>query len=65
VRASQPQNTNRPVQVAGDPEYLAASDRLENGIPLARMVIEDIRAICNETGAPFLLDEQFEKDLQA
>ena len=62
LRATRPKNPRRPVQVAGDPEYQAASDRLENGIPLARMVIEDIRAVCTETGAPFLLDEQFEKD---
>jgi len=58
LRASQPQDPNYPIQVAGDPEYEAAADRMENGIPLTRVVIEDIRFICDDTGATFLLGEQ-------
>ena len=55
LRSSDAKNKKNPVQVAGDPEYRAAAERLKNGIPLTRSVIEDIRSVCVETGAPFFL----------
>lgn len=58
LRSSKAKKPDKPVQVAGDPEYRAAADRQENGIPLARCVIEDIRYVCRESGVPFLLDPE-------
>jgi LDH2 family malate/lactate/ureidoglycolate dehydrogenase len=56
LRSSKAKRADNPVQVAGDPEYAAAADRKKNGIPLTRCVIEDIRYVCEATGARFLLD---------
>jgi LDH2 family malate/lactate/ureidoglycolate dehydrogenase len=56
LRSSKAKTPGKPVQVAGDPEYMAAADRQKNGIPLTRCVIEDIRFVCRESGVPFLLD---------
>lgn len=56
LRSSKAIKADIPVQVAGDPEYAAAADRKKNGIPLTRCVIEDIRNVCEATGARFLLN---------
>jgi LDH2 family malate/lactate/ureidoglycolate dehydrogenase len=55
LRASKPLDASQPVLVAGDPERAAHAERSRNGIPLSRAVIEDIRAVCHGSGAPFLL----------
>jgi LDH2 family malate/lactate/ureidoglycolate dehydrogenase len=56
LRASKPSDQTQPVLVAGDPEYLAESERRRSGIPLSRSVFEDIRMICRVSGVPFTLD---------
>ncbi len=56
LRACPPANGAEPVLVAGDPEYEAASRRDRHGISIPRAVVEDIRAICRDSGAEFLLD---------
>ena len=56
LRSSKPKSSGSPVQVAGDPEYVAAAERERDGIPLTRCVIEDIRAVCEASDVPFLLD---------
>ena len=56
LRSSKPESSGSPVQVAGDPEYEAAAERERDGIPLTRCVIEDIRAVCEASDIPFLLE---------
>ncbi len=58
LRSSKSDSSGNPVQVAGDPEYEAADERQRDGIPLTRCVIEDIRAVCNASEIPFLLDNR-------
>lgn len=54
-RASKPVDPSQPVQVAGDAEYSAADQRLREGVPLSRCVVEDMRLICHESNVPFTL----------
>jgi LDH2 family malate/lactate/ureidoglycolate dehydrogenase len=56
LRATTPIDPSRPVLVPGDPEHAARSERDRAGIPLTRSVVEDIRAVAYESGAPFVLD---------
>ncbi len=56
LRATTPINPAQPVLVAGDPEHATCEARTRSGIPLSRGVIEDLRAVCDESRAPFLLD---------
>ena len=58
LRSSTPKAPGNPVLVAGDPEYAAAEERGQNGIPLTRCVMEDIRSICRNSDVPFLLDPE-------
>lgn len=46
---------DRPVLVAGDPEAAMRAERLVNGIPIPPKLEDHIRAICDRSGAPFLL----------
>jgi LDH2 family malate/lactate/ureidoglycolate dehydrogenase len=55
LRASRPVSSSQAVLVAGDPEYAAHTRRLHSGIPLARSVMEDIRAVCRDANVPFIL----------
>lgn len=57
-RHSKPADSQRPVMVAGDPEYAAADERAKSGIPLSRCVVEDMRLICRESKVPFILDRK-------
>lgn len=45
----------RPVLVAGDPEEAERQRRLEHGIPIPEALDRHIRAICERSGAPYLL----------
>lgn len=56
LRETKPKRKEQPVMVAGDPENAAAREYRGSGIPLPRMVVEDIRAICRASDVPFLLD---------
>lgn len=56
LRATRPSDPARPVLVPGDPEHEAAAERGRDGIPLTRVVVEDLRAVARAAGSPFLLD---------
>jgi LDH2 family malate/lactate/ureidoglycolate dehydrogenase len=56
LRAATPVDSRRPVLVAGDPERAERAERSHAGIPLARAVVEDIRAVARAAKVPFLLD---------
>ncbi|HLW28461.1 MAG TPA: Ldh family oxidoreductase [Kiloniellales bacterium] len=55
LRSTAPLDATRPVQVAGDPEHRRAEERQKNGIPLPSALVERLREIASEAGAPFLL----------
>jgi LDH2 family malate/lactate/ureidoglycolate dehydrogenase len=46
---------DKPVLVAGDPERATRAERLASGIPIPPKLENHIRAICERSGAPFLL----------
>jgi LDH2 family malate/lactate/ureidoglycolate dehydrogenase len=52
-----PAKTGQPVLVPGDPEERVFAERSVRGIPLARGVFEDIRAVAIASGTPFILDQ--------
>lgn len=55
LRASPPLEGHDRVMVPGDPETIARADRIERGIPLHPLVIQDLRELGDECGvkAPF------------
>jgi len=56
MRTAPPAQADRPVLVPGDPEQRVLAERSAGGIPLARHVLEDIRAVALASGAAFVLD---------
>ena len=55
LHATPPADPARPVLVAGDPEVAARAERLETGVPVAETLVEEVRKVAEESGAPFLL----------
>lgn len=56
LHASAPVDAGRPVLVAGEPEYNTKAHRLVEGIPIAAVLLRQMRQIAADTGAPFLLE---------
>lgn len=52
-RNARPIDPSRPVLVPGDPERELEKDRMQNGIPLLRTVVEDLRALGQRLGIEF------------
>jgi L-2-hydroxycarboxylate dehydrogenase (NAD+) len=52
-RAANPIDLNNPVQIPGDQERLAEFDRLINGIPINKQVIEDLQKLSSELKIEF------------
>lgn len=55
LRATPPNEPERPVMVAGDPEYACEDERIAHGIPLPAKLAAQLRDIAEAAGAPFLL----------
>jgi LDH2 family malate/lactate/ureidoglycolate dehydrogenase len=58
LRTGKRMNPEQPILVAGDPEYAAQEERAVSGIPVSRSIVEDIRLICEDSGAQFILDRK-------
>jgi LDH2 family malate/lactate/ureidoglycolate dehydrogenase len=56
LRATPAADPGAPVMVAGDPEYAREDERRHLGIPVPRKLAEEIHAIAERAGAPFLLE---------
>lgn len=56
LRALTPAEADLPVLVAGDPERAAEVERRQSGVPLPEILVRSLREMCNQDGAPFLLD---------
>jgi LDH2 family malate/lactate/ureidoglycolate dehydrogenase len=52
LRGMEPAEGYERVFVPGDPEAIARADRLERGIPLHPLVIDDLRALGERKGVP-------------
>ncbi len=55
LRATKPIDPEQPVMVAGDPERANAKRRMQQGIPVGPNLLAKVRAIAEESGAPWLL----------
>ena len=55
LHALPPTDPDEPVLVAGEPEEIAREQRLREGVPVPDALSEKIRAICERSGAPFVL----------
>jgi LDH2 family malate/lactate/ureidoglycolate dehydrogenase len=55
LRATRPIDPDQPVLVAGDPERANAKRRMQQGIPVGTNLLAKVRAIAEESGAPWLL----------
>jgi len=43
------------VLVAGDPEATTRAERLRDGVPIPQSLADQLRAVCERCGTPFLL----------
>ena len=55
LHATPATDPSKPVLVAGEPEEAERLRRLEHGIPIPPALDQHIRAICQRSGAPYLL----------
>ena len=51
-----PIDPQQPVLVPGDPERATRAIRVRDGVPVAALLVEQIREACTIAGAPFLLE---------
>jgi LDH2 family malate/lactate/ureidoglycolate dehydrogenase len=56
LRATQPMDPAQAVMVAGDPQWLYAEKRRQEGIPVGPGLLNQIRQIAQASAAPWLLD---------
>ncbi len=56
LRAIGPSDPDQPVLIPGDPEHDMVSQRREGGIPMVQTLVDEVRLVCKESGAAFLLD---------
>jgi LDH2 family malate/lactate/ureidoglycolate dehydrogenase len=55
LRATPPADPDRPVLVAGDPEYAEHARRSKDGVPMTDTLAQEVRAVAEQCGAPYLL----------
>jgi LDH2 family malate/lactate/ureidoglycolate dehydrogenase len=58
LRATPPADANQPVLVAGDPEYAEHALRSKNGVPMTDTLAQEVRAVAEACGAPYLLGNE-------
>ena len=56
LRATTPVDPDRPVMVAGDPQWKLAEIRMRDGIPVGPGLMGQVRQIAQAAAAPWLLD---------
>jgi LDH2 family malate/lactate/ureidoglycolate dehydrogenase len=56
LHATRASDAAAPVLVPGDPEAASRAARLRAGVPLPDTLVEKIRAVCERSGAPFVLE---------
>ena len=55
LRAVTPTDPAQPVLVPGDPEHDIVEQRRRSGIPIVQTLVEEVRTVCAQSGAMFLL----------
>lgn len=55
MRGIEPIDPAAPVLIPGDPEHDSVARRRRDGIPIVDTLMAEVRAVCAESGAPFLL----------
>ena len=55
MRANTPVDPAHPVLIPGDPEHDTFLQRRRDGIPMVQTLVDEVRAVCEESGAVFLL----------
>lgn len=55
LHATPPVDPASPVLVAGDPEAMMREERLRDGVPIPQSLSDQLRQVCENCGAPFLL----------
>jgi LDH2 family malate/lactate/ureidoglycolate dehydrogenase len=58
LHATPPADPELPVLVAGDPEAATREQRLREGVPMPRSLLDQLRGVCERCGAPYLLEGQ-------
>lgn len=57
IRGMEPLDAAEPVQATGDRDFLTRAERLENGVPLAEALVDQLRALSTELDSDFALVE--------
>ncbi|MBP0446382.1 Ldh family oxidoreductase [Roseomonas sp. SSH11] len=55
LRGNTPAEPGQPVIIPGDPEHDTFIQRQRDGIPMMPTLVEEVRAVCEESGAGFIL----------
>lgn len=55
LRGNAPADPASPVIIPGDPEHDTTVERQRDGIPMVQTLVEEVRAVCEESGAAFIL----------
>jgi LDH2 family malate/lactate/ureidoglycolate dehydrogenase len=55
LHATPPLDPAEPVLVPGDPEAKARAERLRDGIPIPKTLLEKIKAVCERSGVECIL----------
>lgn len=55
MRANTPADPAHPVLIPGDPEHDTFLQRRRDGIPMVQTLVDEVRAVCAESGARFLI----------
>ncbi len=56
LRAIAPTDPDQPVLIAGDPEHDTVAQRRRDGIPMVQTLVDEVRVVCSDSKAAFLLD---------
>ena len=57
LRGVLPSDPDQPVLIPGDPEHDTVDQRRRTGIPMVQTLVDEVRAVCRESGAAFLLND--------
>ena len=56
MRAIAPSDPAQPVLIPGDPEHDSVDRRRRDGIPMVQTLVDEVRTVCTQSGADFLLE---------
>ena len=57
LRSTRPLDPAQPVMVAGDPQWRNLQQRMRDGIPVGANLLAKVKAIAQDAGTPWVMDD--------